>query len=186
MAFEFRPSVFPAGFWPLVIGRWPSGLCLGPRSPLALGRRPSAFCFWPSASPYSAHAVDLWLAAVGVRCFPVGLWFLQFWRWSMSFWLDYRLPLQFGLCALRLRFYVVLQSLGSWRWHLTFGLGFSSFRQLPLAFSVLFASLPFALGVWTCAFGVWRWPLRFVSVLFVGVSLPVELLCACLHDGPNV
>ena len=183
-AFNFRPqaSILGAhavGFriaairiprWPLASGIWALaiGSLLGPS--VAFGRRPSAFCFRPLASSYWAHAVNLGLAVVGVRCFPVWLWCLQFWRWSMSPWSDYRAPLEFGLCALRLRFYVVLQSLGSRRWHLTFGLGLSSFRQWPAAFSVVLASLHFALGVWTCAFGVWCWPLA-VDLCPLGILL---------------
>ena len=53
----------------------------------------------------------------------------------------------------------MLQSLGPWRWHVTFGLGLSSFSQWPVAFSVVLASLGFSLGVSRLAFGFWRWPL---------------------------
>ena len=179
-AVGFRISAIHIPRWHLASGTWgwPSNLWLSPRLPLAVGRRPSASCFRPLASSYWAHAVDLGLAAVGVRCFPVGLWCLQFWRWSMSPWLGYRSLLEFGLYALRLRFYVVLQFLGSWRWHLTFGLGLSSFRQLPVAFSVLFASLPFSLGVCTCAFGVCCWPLRLFQFCLYASLGP---LGSCAH-----
>ena len=76
LAFELRPSVFRAGLWRLVVGRWQSGPCLGHRLPLAVGLRPSAF----GRSP---QAILLMPLTSGLRpsvfvVFPLGFGFYNF------------------------------------------------------------------------------------------------------------
>ena len=159
-AVGFRISAIRIPRWPLASGIWALAIKSLVEPSVAFGRRPSAFGLLLSAA-------GLKLLSSRRSPWGCGRWCSLFSRWvlvSTILALVYEslvgLSLAFGIRPVRFAFAVLRCAAIFGLVALTFGLGLSSFRQLPVAFSVLSASLPFALGGWTCAFGVWCWPLR--------------------------